>query len=111
MYLDRAVDSQGKTLEFFFSLTRDAKAAKRFFLKTLTASQSSKPRVINVEKNAAYPKAFRELKADGFLPEGCELSQVKVLNNLLTHAARFLKHLVTPTLALRPPPHTAPTTH
>src|SRR5258708_33361931 len=28
-YLYRAVDSQGKTLEFFFSSTRDAKAAKK----------------------------------------------------------------------------------
>jgi IS6 family transposase len=94
MYLDRAVDSQGKTLEFFFSPTRDAKAAKRFLLKTLTASHSSKPRVINVDKNAAYPKAFRELKADGVLPEGCELRQVKFLNNLVEQDHRFLKRLV-----------------
>src|SRR5205809_2195298 len=69
MYLHRAVDSQGNTLEYFFSPPRDAQAAKRFFLKTLTASHSRKPRVINVDKNAAYPKAFRELKADGILPE------------------------------------------
>ena len=40
MYLYRAVDLQGNTLEFFFSPTRDAQAAKRFFLKTLTASHS-----------------------------------------------------------------------
>jgi len=78
MYLYRAVDSQGNTREFFFSPIRDAKAAKRFFLKTLMASQSSKPRVINVDKNAAYPKAFRELKADGVIPEGCELAASEV---------------------------------
>jgi hypothetical protein len=30
MYLSRAVDSQGNTLEFFLSPTRDAEAAKRF---------------------------------------------------------------------------------
>jgi transposase, IS6 family len=52
MYLYRAVDSQGNTLESFFSPTRDAKAAKRFFLKTLMASHTSKPQVINVDKNA-----------------------------------------------------------
>jgi transposase-like protein len=39
--------------------------ASRFFLKTLAAVHSSEPRVINVDKNAAYPKAFRELKAAG----------------------------------------------
>jgi IS6 family transposase len=30
IYLYRAVDAQGNTLDFFFSPTRDAKAAKRF---------------------------------------------------------------------------------
>lgn len=35
MYLYRAVDSQGKTLEFQLSPTRDAQAAKRFFAKAL----------------------------------------------------------------------------
>jgi len=31
MYLYRAVDSDGNTLEFLLSPTRDAQAAKRFF--------------------------------------------------------------------------------
>ena len=61
MYLYRAVDSEGKTLDFWLSSTRDGGAAKCFFLKTLAASHVSSPRVINVDKNAAYPKAFHEL--------------------------------------------------
>jgi IS6 family transposase len=59
--------------------TRDGEAAKRFFVKTLAASHTSSPRVINVDKNAAYPKAFNELKAVGIIPESCELRQVKYL--------------------------------
>ena len=51
-----------------------------------------------MDKNAAYPKAFRELKADGVLPEGCELRQVKYLNNLVEQDHRFLKRLVKPGL-------------
>src|SRR5947208_10518065 len=39
VYLYRAVDPQGNTLEFFFRPTRDAKAAKPFFLKMLSAEQ------------------------------------------------------------------------
>ena len=35
MYLYRAVDSQGNTLEFLLSPRRDAEAAKRFFSKAL----------------------------------------------------------------------------
>ncbi len=96
VYLYRAVDSQGNTLEFFFSPTRDAQAAKRFFLKTLAASHSSEPRVINVDKNAAYPKAFAELKAERHLPESCELRQVKYLNNLVEQDHRFIKRLTKP---------------
>ncbi len=96
LYLYRAVDSHGNTLEFLLSPTRDAQAAKRFFLKTLAASQSSEPRVINVDKNAAYPKAFAELKAEGHLPESCQLRQVKYLNNLVEQDHRFLKRLTKP---------------
>ncbi|GHO89969.1 hypothetical protein KSF_000170 [Reticulibacter mediterranei] len=45
VYLYRAVDSQGQTLDFWFSPTRDGQAALRFFLKTLVASHTSLPRV------------------------------------------------------------------
>ena len=56
------------------------------------------PRVINVDKNAAYPKAMAELKASGVLPESVELRQVKYLNNLIEQDHRFIKRLVKPGL-------------
>ena len=119
MYLYRAVDSEGNTLEFLLSPTRDAQAAKRFFLKALqftaasapqahpveerveepTAaanSATSAPRVINVDKNAAYPMAIAELKAAEQLPEQVELRQVKYLNNLIEQDHRFIKRVVKP---------------
>ena len=83
MYLYRAVDYQGNTLEFLLSLRRDAEAAKRFFAKALAAPHISTPRVITVDKNAAYPKAFKELKAERGMPDSCELRQSKYLNNLI----------------------------
>jgi transposase, IS6 family len=83
MYLYRAVDSQGNTLEFLLSSTRDAHAAKRFFSKAHAAAHTSIPRVITVDKNAAYPKAFKELLAEGIMPSLCELRQRKYLNNLV----------------------------
>jgi transposase-like protein len=96
LYLYRAVDSEGNTLDFFFSPTRDTQAAKHFFFKTLAASHTSEPRVINVDKNAAYPKAFNELKAEGRLSTTCELRQVKYLNNLIEQDHRFIKRLTKP---------------
>ena len=58
----------------------------------------SAPRVINVDKNAAYPKAIAELKAARILPEQVELRQVKYLNNLIEQDHRFIKRLVKPGL-------------
>lgn len=73
-YLYRAVDSAGKALDFWLSATRDTTAAKQFFQKVFTAAHSVTPRVINVDKNAVYPKALKELKAEGIAPESCELT-------------------------------------
>ncbi|GHO64435.1 IS6 family transposase [Ktedonobacter sp. SOSP1-52] len=94
--LYRAVDSQGNTLDFVLSSTRDGEAAKRFLLKTLAAPHCSEPRIINVDKNAAYPKAFAALKAERYPPEHCALRQVKYLNNLIEQDHRFIKRLVKP---------------
>jgi IS6 family transposase len=85
---------QKNTLEFLLSPTRNAQAAKRFFSKVLAATHTSTPRVITVDKNAAYPKAFKELKAEGIMPSPCELRQRKYLNNLIEQDHRFIKRLV-----------------
>lgn len=83
MYLYRAVDSDGATVEFMLSPRRDATSAKRFFRKALRARHTVAPRVINVDKNLAYPKAVQRLKEKGTLPRRCKLRPVKYLNNLI----------------------------
>lgn len=97
-YLYRAVDSQGHTLDFLLCAKRDAEAAKRFFRKILHASHTTTPRVINVDKNAAYPKAVAELKAEGLLPDTEPLRQSKYLNNIVEQDHRFIKRLTKPGL-------------
>ena len=96
--LYRAVDCAGTTLEFLLSATRDVEAAKRFFSKARGASHTTPPRVITVDKNAAYPKALTELKAAGAVPVSCELRQVKYLNNVVEQDQRCIKRLVKPGL-------------
>ena len=95
-YLYRAVDSQGNTLDFLLRAKRDATAAKRFLRKTLNASHTQSPRVINVDKNAAYPPAVDHLKADEQLPQTTQLRQVKYLNNRVEQDHRFIKRLTKP---------------
>lgn len=97
-YLYRAVDSSGQTLDFMLSAKRDAKAAKRFLKKALKASHTSTPRVINVDKNAAYPSAVDDLKAEEMLSEDTELRPVKYLNNMIEQDHRRIKRLVKPGL-------------
>ncbi len=92
-YLYRAVDSNGNTLDFMLSGKRDHKAVKRFLEKVLKARHNSHPRVINVDKNPAYPLAIEELKEERILSVDCELRQKKYLNNIIEQDHRFPKKL------------------
>lgn len=100
-YLYRAVDSSGNTLEFMLSAKRDKPAAKRFFRKALKVTYTQEPRVINVDKNAAYPSAIDELKAEETLTQACELRQNKYLNNIVEQDHRFIRKLVNPGLGFK----------
>src|SRR5689334_4393605 len=55
MYLYRAVDSDGQTLEFLLSPTRDAEAAKRFEEKALHSTTDSAAQSHPIEEQAAQP--------------------------------------------------------
>jgi IS6 family transposase len=88
-YLYRAVDSTGATLDFMLSPTRDADAAEQFFRQERRASHTRLPRVITVDKHAAYPLAFEALQHDRTLPETCLLRQCKYLNNVLEQDHRL----------------------
>jgi transposase-like protein len=61
-YLYRAVDSEGNTLDFMLNAKRDGQAAARFFRKVLKAQHTQTLRVVNVDKNAAYPIALGVLR-------------------------------------------------
>jgi len=93
-YLYRAVDSTGQTIDFLLTAKRDAAAAKRFFRKTLLDPANSQPRVINVDKNRAYPAAVAELKVEGTLRRRCRLRQCKYLDNVVEQDHRVSKKRV-----------------
>jgi transposase-like protein len=67
VYLYRAVDASGQTVDFLLSPKRDAAAAKRFFRKALKQPHTVNPRTIIVDKNAAYPIAVNVMKRNGEL--------------------------------------------
>ncbi len=75
------------------SAKRDGKTAAQFFRKVLKAQHTQTPRVINVDKNAAYPVAMETLKGDETLAETAELRQVKYLNNVVEQDHRTIKRI------------------
>ena len=91
MYLYRAVDSEGNTIDFHLSKKRDTKAAKTFFPKALATCPGTIPRVINVDGDKAYPPVIRELKQENSLPSSILLRIKKYLNNMIEQDHRFIK--------------------
>ncbi len=73
MYLYRAVDNRGQTIDFLLS-------------------------TITVDKNAAYPCAAKRMKKAGELWRFSKLRQAKHLNNIVEQDHRRIKRLVRPGL-------------
>ena len=86
-FLYRAVDSSGQTIDFLLTAKRDTAAAKRFFQRGLANPGNVMPRVINVDKNRAYPAAVNALKKDGTIRPRCRVRQCKYLNNVVVSVA------------------------
>jgi IS6 family transposase len=98
IYLYRAVDSRGQTIDFLLSAKRDAEAAKRFFRKALAQPHTVNPRTITVDKNAADPKATAEMKKDSELWRRSRLRQVYYLNDIVERDHWNVKRLTRPGL-------------
>ena len=78
-YLYRAVDKQGRTVDFLLSERRDVSAAQRFFRKALKSHPT--PRVITLDAYAASHRAINELKSAGVMPQRVRIRSSKYLNN------------------------------
>src|SRR5215471_15644576 len=70
MYIFRAVDSGGQTVDFYLSERRDREAAKIFLIKALANPDNRPPHVLARDGLRSYPAAIRDLQAEGQL-DGC----------------------------------------
>jgi transposase-like protein len=57
-----AVDSTGNTVDFMLRAKRDRNAAKCFFKKALSPNHNQIPKVITVDKNAAYTRLSTKIQ-------------------------------------------------
>jgi transposase, IS6 family len=88
------VDSTGQTIDFLLTGKRDTASAIRFFRRVFSTEGNPMARVLNVDKNPAYPAAVRELKDEGVLPRRVRLRQCRYLNNVIEQDHRLVKKRV-----------------
>ena len=100
VYLYRAVDSTGDTIDFMLSPNRDLIAAKHFLQLALSRTET-RPRVINVDRHAAYATAISELKQSGELARRCLCRPCPYLNNIIEQDHRFIKKRIAAALGFR----------
>ena len=98
-YLYRAVDKQGRTVDFLLSEKRDKAAAKRFFMKAIGNNEA--PQKITLDGYQASHQAVAELKAEGVLSAGVEVRTSKYLNNLIEQDHRRVKQRYYPMLGFK----------
>ena len=79
VYLYRAVDKAGKTVDFFLSRQRDVNAAKAFQRKAMKGQRV--PIKVTLDAYAASHRAVADLKGDGELPKRLLVRSSKYLNN------------------------------
>ena len=93
-YLYRAVDKQGKTVDFLLTAQRDKAAAMRFFEKAMKIS--GVPEKITMDNSSANKAAMDEINAKGEMP--IIVRQVKYLNNIVEQDHRAIKRVTKPML-------------
>ena len=67
----------------------------------LKAKHNKQPRVINLDKNLAYPPAIEELKAEKILEKKSKIRQVKYFNNLVEQDHRGVKRITNAALGYK----------
>ena len=100
VYLYRAVDREGKTVDFRLSSRRDVAAAKAFFRKAVK-TQGLTPTTITLDGYAASHRAVREMTPDGLLGADTKLRSSKYLNNLIEQDHRGVKLRIGPMLGFK----------
>lgn len=102
VYLYRAVDKTGNTVDFLLQENRDEAAARRFFDQAI--ENNGTPSVINMDKSGANKAAMDSYNRDHKTSDddmGIQIRQIKYLNNLIEQDHRFIKRKTRPMLGFK----------
>ena len=99
VYLYRAVDSLGNTIEFLLRKHRDAAAAKAFFRKAF--KHNGRPEKVTIDKSGSNISALKAANKELAEDKQIEVRQVKYLNNIVEQDHRFIKKRTKPMLGFK----------
>ncbi len=99
IYLYRAVDSKGHTVEFLLRENRDKAAAVSFFRKALSNNEC--PAKINIDKSGSNLAALTNVNKELSQEAQIEIRQSKYLNNRVEQDHRFIKKRTRPMLGFK----------
>jgi transposase-like protein len=100
VYLYRAVDREGNTVDFRLSPKRDVAAAKAFFRKALRTQERALTS-ITLDGYAASHRAVREMPNESKAWKHTKLRSSKYLNNLIEQDHRGIKFRTRPMLGFK----------
>lgn len=98
VYLYRAVDKEGQTVDFMLSEKRDEPAARAFFKKAI--GSSGLPEKVTMDKSGSNKAGVNTINLAlallclfGGLPLQMTIRQIKYLNNMIEQDHRFVKNI------------------
>ncbi len=99
VYLYRAVDKEGNTIDFLLRSRRNAIAAKAFFKKAF--KENGCPEKVTIDKSGSNKAALDSFNKDISREDEIEIRQIKYLNNIIEQDDRFIKKRTKPTLGFK----------
>jgi transposase-like protein len=90
-YLYRAVDKQGKTVDFLLRRDRGIAAAQAFFRKALATNLDRWPRKVTLDGHVPSHRALRLLRREDSKWRNVEVRTCKYLNNIVEQDHRAIK--------------------
>lgn len=98
-YLYRAVDKQGKTIDFLLTKKRMKGSAQKFLNKAIR--NDGKPRIINIDKSGANSAGIRTWNKRSLAAKRIKIRRVKYLNNIVEQDHRSIKKRISITTGFK----------